>query len=156
MVIFVKFDFVVLVDYGMSHLQARNGKYKWKNDVIIFFYMLKMSFTCSVSLGLLWFFWYVCHCLLILCFIHDMFCIQSKNVLYYFCFVNFTLMQNNMSCTTCSVYFLHTWVTLFSDLYIFITLSKKKKKKNHIQNTVSEIDIWFEVFLRYLSYIIEL
>ena len=27
-VILVKFDFVVLVDYGMSHLQARNGKYK--------------------------------------------------------------------------------------------------------------------------------
>ena len=38
-------------------------------------------------------------------------------------------MQNNISCTKCPVYFLYTWVTLFSDLYIFITLSKKKKKK---------------------------
>ena len=52
-VIFVKFDFVVLVDYGMSHLQARNGKYKWKTDVIIFFYVLKLSHLIHIQYEIL-------------------------------------------------------------------------------------------------------
>ena len=133
--------------------------------MLLYFYMLKMCFTHSISLGLLWFFWHVCHCLLILCFIHDMlFCIQSKNVFYYFCLMNLHWCKTichvqNAQYTSCIL----GW--LFSLIYIFLLLYQKKKKKNHIQNTVSEIDIWFEVFLMvimrgpcilYLSYIIEI
>ena len=132
--------------------------------MLLYFYMLKMCFTHSISLGLLWFFWHVCHCLLILCFIHDMlFCIQSKNVFYYFCLMNLHWCKTichvqNAQYTSCIL----GW--LFFLIYLFLLLYQKKKK-NHIQNTVSEIYIWFEVFLMvimrgpcilYLSYIIEI
>ena len=133
--------------------------------MLLYFYMLKMCFTHSISLGLLWFFWHVCHCLLILCFIHDMlFCIQSKNVFYYFCLMNLHWCKTichvqNAQHTSCIL----GW--LFFLIYLFLLLYQKKKKKIRIQNTVSEIDIWFEVFLMvimrgpcilYLSYIIEI
>lgn len=131
--------------------------------LLYFFYRLKMCFTCSISLGLLWFFLHVCHCLLILSFIHDMlFCIQSKNVFNYFCLMNLHWCKTichvqNAQYTSCILEWLFFLISLFLLLY--------QKKKNHIQNTVSEIDIWFEVFLMvimrgpcilYLSYIIEI
>lgn len=96
--------------------------------LLYFFYRLKMCFTCSISLGLLWFFLHVCHCLLILSFIHDMlFCIQSKNVFNYFCLMNLHWCKTichvqNAQYTSCILEWLFFLISLFLLLY------QKKKK----------------------------
>ena len=104
--------------------------------MLLYFYMLKMCFTHSISLGLLWFFWHVCHCLLILCFIHDMlFCIQSKNVFYYFCLMNLHWCKTichvqNAQYTSCIL----GW--LFFLIYLFLLLYQKKKKKSYTEHSI--------------------
>ena len=116
----------------------------------------------------------VCRCLLILCFIHEMFCIQSKNAFYYFRFINLHWCKTichvqNAQYTSCILELLIFLIYIFLLLYKKIKKIKKSYTEHSIRNWLmlikKKIDLWFEVFpmiimrgpcVPYLSYVIEL